>query len=150
VTSATIDPRAAVVGASEIEIGASPETVWDVLAAFQDWPSWNPDVKWASVDGEIAEGTQFRWKSGPGTITSTLQKVERPRLIAWTGRTLGIDAFHVWRLEPQNGATLVRTEETFDGFLARIFRRRLRKSLIAALESGLRHLKSEAERRARR
>jgi len=147
---ATIDPRAPVVGASEIAIAAAPEAVWDVLATFEDWPSWNPDVKWASVDGEIVAGTRFRWKSGPGTITSTLQQVEPPRLIAWSGRTFGINAFHVWRLEPQNGATLVRSEESFDGLLARLLRRRLRKTLIGALESGLRHLKSEAERRAQR
>jgi hypothetical protein len=144
----TIDERAAVVGASEIEIAAAPEIVWDVLATIEAWPTWNPDVKSVSIEGDVAEGTQFRWTSGPGTITSTLQHVERPRLIAWSGRTLGIDAFHVWRLEPRDGATLVRTEETFDGLVARLLRRPLRKTLTGALESGLRHLKAEAERRA--
>jgi uncharacterized protein YndB with AHSA1/START domain len=144
----SIDERAPIVEASEILIAAPPETVWDVLAAIESWPAWNPDVKWASVEGEIAAGTRFRWKTGPGTVTSTLQRVERPRLIAWTGRTFGIDAVHVWRLEPRDGATLVRTEESFGGVLARLFRRPLRKTLTRALESGLRHLKAEAERRA--
>jgi uncharacterized protein YndB with AHSA1/START domain len=144
----SIDERAPVVEASEILIAAPPETVWDVLAAIERWPAWNPDVKWASVEGEIAAGTRFRWKTGPGTVTSTLQRVERPRLIAWTGRTFGIDAVHVWRLEPRDGATLVRTEESFGGVLARLLRRPLRKTLTRALESGLRHLKAEAERRA--
>jgi hypothetical protein len=147
-SAAAIDHSAPVVGASEIEIAAAPETVWDVLATIEAWPAWNPDVKSVSVEGEIAEGTKFRWKAGPGTITSTLRRVERPRLIAWTGRTFGIDAVHVWRLEAQDGSTLVRTEETFDGLLARLFRRPLRKTLAAGLESGLRHLKAEAERRA--
>jgi hypothetical protein len=87
-------------------------------------------------------------KAGPGTITSTLQHVGRPHVIAWTGRTFGMDAFHVWRLEPNNGATRVQTEETFDGLMARLFRRRLSKTLTSSLESGLRHLKTEAERRA--
>ena len=145
---AAVEKSAPVVEASEIVIGAPPETVWDVLATIEGWPAWNPDVKWASVEGDVAEGTQFRWKSGPGTITSTLQRVERPRLIAWTGRTFGIDAVHVWRFEPRDGATLVRTEESFEGVVARLFRRPLRRTLAGALESGLRHLKAEAERRA--
>ena len=145
--AATIDERAPVVGASEIVIAAAPETVWDVLATIEGWPTWNPDVKWTSVDGRVAEGTRFRWKSGPGTITSTLQRVESPRLIAWTGRTFGIVAVHVWRLEPHNGATLVRTEESFDGVVARLFRGPLRKTLARSLDGGLRHLKAEAERR---
>jgi hypothetical protein len=148
--AATIDPHAPVVGSGEIEIAADPETVWDVLTRFEAWPEWNPDVKSVAIEGEVAEGTQFRWKSGPGTITSTLQQVERPRLIAWKGQSFGLDAFHVWRLEGVNGATLVRTEETFDGLVARLFRRPLRKTLNRALETGLRHLKAEAERRTTR
>jgi uncharacterized protein YndB with AHSA1/START domain len=145
----TIDREASVVGSSEIMIEAPPDTVWDVLAAIDDWPSWNPDVKEASLRGPLAPGTQFRWKAGPGTITSTLQHVERPRLIAWTGRTFAVNAVHVWRLEPKDGATQVRTEETFDGLVVRLLRGRLQKQLDDGLEGGLRHLKAEAERRAR-
>ena len=36
--------QAPVFAASEIEIGADPDAVWDVLADFERWPSWNPDV----------------------------------------------------------------------------------------------------------
>jgi uncharacterized protein YndB with AHSA1/START domain len=141
--------RSAAVSASdELLIDAPPEVVWDVLATFEDWPSWNPDVKSMSIDGPVAPGTQFRWKAGPGTITSTLQEVDPPRLIAWTGRTFGVKAFHVWRLEPRDGRTFVHTEESFDGLIARLFRGRMRKTLAEGLESGLRHLKAEAERRA--
>lgn len=143
-----IDPDAPVAGASEIVIEAPPDTVWDVLTAIDDWPTWNTDVKEASLQGSLAPGTQFRWKAGPGTITSTFQHIDRPRLIAWTGRTFGVNALHVWRLEPRDGATHVRTEETFDGLVARLFRGRLQKQLDDGLESGLRHLKAEAERRA--
>jgi hypothetical protein len=71
-------------------------------------------------------------------------------MIAWTGRIFGIGAVHVWPFEPHDGGTLVRTEESFDGLVARFFRRPLRKTLDRALESGLRHLKVEAERRAER
>ncbi|MGH3081112.1 MAG: SRPBCC family protein [Gaiellaceae bacterium] len=145
----TIDREAPVVGSSEIVIEAPPDTVWDVLAAIDDWPSWNPDVKESSLQGPLSAGTQFRWKAGPGTISSTLQYVERPRLIAWTGRTFGVNAVHVWRLEPKDGATQVRTEETFDGLVVRLLRGRLQKQLDDGLAGGLRHLKAEAERRAR-
>lgn len=148
--AATIDERAPVIGAGEIVIAATPQTVWDVLSTIEGWPEWNPDVKWVSIEGDVAEGRQFRWKSGPSTLTSTLQRVDRPRLIAWTGRTFGIDAVHVWRLEPQDGSTLVRTEESFDGVVARLLRRPLRKTLAGALDRGLLHLKAEAERRAQR
>ena len=140
-----INPQAPVVGKSEIEIAAPPEAVWDVLTAFERWPSWNRDVKSMSMEGPVSPGTVFRWKAGPGTITSTIQQVEPPRQIAWTGRTLGIDAIHFWYLEPRDGATLVRTEESYEGLVARILRGSLQKTLDRALADGLRALKSEIE-----
>ncbi|VVB69445.1 Polyketide cyclase / dehydrase and lipid transport [uncultured archaeon] len=141
---------APVIASGEIEIVADPEVVWKVMAAIDRWPDWNPDVKSASLNGELAAGSEFRWKAGPGTITSKIQQVERPRALAWTGRSLGIDAFHVWRLEPRDGKTVVRTEESWDGLLVRIFRGPMQKMLQRAIDAGLLHLKAEAERRANR
>jgi uncharacterized protein YndB with AHSA1/START domain len=141
-------PQAPVRGASEIEITAPPEVVWDVLTSIERWPSWNPSVKSVAMQGDLAEGSTFRWKAGPGTITSTIQRIEAPRLIEWTGKTLGIDATHVHTLEPQAGKTLVRTEESCEGLVARLFRGPLQKTLDSALDDGLRYLKAEAERRS--
>ena len=142
-----IDRGAPVLGSSETEVDAAPELVWDVLTEIERWPAWNPDVRSVSMAGDLAEGSQFHWKAGPGTIRSTLERVERPGLISWSGRTFGIDARHVYVLEARNGKTFVRTEETYDGLVARLLRGRLQRTLDQALESGLRHLKAEAERR---
>lgn len=138
--------RARVVAATEIEIRAPQQVVWDVLAAIDRWPEWNPAVKSASLQGSLEEGAEFRWKAGPGTIVSRLEVVEEPHRIAWSGRSMGIKAFHVHTLEQRDGATLVTTQESYDGLIARLFSRRLRKMLDDALRDGLRHLKTEAER----
>ncbi len=143
-----VDRDAPVVGSSEAQVAALPEVVWDVLAGFETWPSWNPDVKSVQIDGPVAEGTTFRWKSKPGTIRSRIERLDRPGLIGWSGRTLGIDAVHVWRLEPRDGGTFVRTEESFSGLLPRLMRGRIQRTLDAALETGVRQLKTEAERRS--
>jgi hypothetical protein len=145
-----IDVRAPVVGAAEIEISATADLVWDVLTGFNRWPTWNPDVESVSMHGDVAVGSEFRWKAGPGTITSTIQEVDPPRRIAWTGRTLGIQAVHVWWLEPSDGVTTVLTEESYQGLVARLLRRPLQKALDRALDNGLRYLKAEVERRAER
>jgi uncharacterized protein YndB with AHSA1/START domain len=141
-----INEQAPVVGRSEIEIAAAPETVWNVLTTIDRWPSWNPAVKSASLEGVVESGSKFRWKAGPGTIRSTITDVEGPWRIAWTGTSFGLKATHVHRFEVRDGKTLVRTEESFDGLLARLFRRRLQKTMDGALRDGLRHLKVEAER----
>jgi hypothetical protein len=142
-----VNEQAPVVGEGEIEIAADPQVVWDVLTAFDGWPSWNAEVKSMSMHGAVARGSTFRWKAGPGTIVSTIERVEPPRLIAWTGKTLGIRAIHFYWLEPRNGKTFVRTKESYEGLVASLFRAPLRKTLNRALADGLRSLKAEAERR---
>jgi uncharacterized protein YndB with AHSA1/START domain len=132
---------------AEIQISAPPEAVWRVLTDFPRWPEWNPDVKRMSFDGPLAPGTEFRWKAGPGTIVSRLDKVEPPRYISWHGRTLTIDAYHEWWLEPREGGTLVSTEEAFYGLLARLLQLPLQKTLDKSFEVAVKRLKEEVERR---
>jgi Polyketide cyclase / dehydrase and lipid transport len=136
------------VGSAEIEVVADPDVVWEVLTAIEAWPGWNPDVTSASLEGELAEGSRFRWRSGRTTITSTLERVDRPRLIAWTGRAFGLRAIHVYKLDPYAGHTRVSSDESWEGPVAQIFRRRMQKTLERAMEAGLIYLKEEAERRA--
>jgi len=142
-----INQSAPVVGTSETEIAAVREVVWDVLTGIEQWPSWNPDVKSVSMHGTVARGSEFRWKAGTGTITSTLEHVEAPQRVTWSGTSFGLKAIHAYALEARADSTLVRTEESYDGLVARLFRARLQKTLDGALRSGLRHLKAEAERR---
>ena len=144
-----IDRDAPAFARSEAGIAADPETVWEILTGFEAWPSWKPDVSSVAIEGEAGEGTVFRWKAGRATITSTLRQVERPRVLVWTGKTTGIDAVHVWRLEPRDGGTFVQTEESWQGLLVRLLSGPMRKSLQKAVDGGLEHLKAEAERRAR-
>ena len=140
--------HAPVVAESQIEIAAPREVVFDAIADLERWPTWNSDVKSMSLDGPLAEGTMFRWKAGPGTITSTLRCVERPSQIGWTGKTLGIHAVHVWRLEANDGQTRAITTESWTGWLPRLLRGPLRKQLQKALDAGLPRLEIEAKRRA--
>lgn len=141
-----VNREAPVVAADEIEVAASRQAVWDVLTDLESWPRWNSDVKSMSIDGPLATGTVFRWKAGPGTITSKIQDVQPPTLIAWTGTTFGIKARHAYHLEPRGDGTLVHTEESYEGLVARLFRGSLQKTLEKGLSDGLRYLKAEAER----
>ena len=138
---------APVKGTAEIDIAAPPQAVWDVLTRFDNWPNWNSDVKSMAFEGPLAPGSTFRWKAGPGTILSTLDRVEPPRYISWHGKTLTIDAYHEWWLEPRDGGTHVRTEETFSGLLAKILRGQLQKTLDKSFQAGVECLKRESERR---
>ena len=144
-----IDRHAPISASADTDIAATEELVWEVLTNIERWPVWNNDVKSVSFWGAIAPGTEFRWRVATGTITSRFQQVERPRLLAWTGRLfpIGIDAVHVWKLEAHNGATRIRSEESWSGIAVRLLRGRARSMLQQSLDRGLAALKSECEKR---
>jgi len=131
-----------------VQINADPQTVFSVIAAIAEWPSWNPDVRSVKLENAVQPGTVFRWKSGPSSLTSTLQVVDPPREISWTGKTMTIKAIHVFRFEPRDGGTLARSEESWEGLLARLLKSYSRRSIDKAITSVLSHLKIEAEHRA--
>jgi uncharacterized protein YndB with AHSA1/START domain len=148
-TLTRINEKAPVVGRSEVEIAATPEVAWKVLTTIGRWPDWNPAVKSVPFEEGVEEGSEFRWKAGPGSIWSVIQDVDPPWRIVWTGSYFSVKAIHVHTFEPSAGGTLVKTEESYDGLVARLFRRRLQQVLDTALDDELRHLKMEAERRER-
>jgi hypothetical protein len=53
---------------------------------------------------------------------------------------------HVWALEAAGSGVLVRTSESFDGWLVRLFRSPFQRLLDKSLEEALRSLKTAAEK----
>jgi hypothetical protein len=143
-----IDRDAPATGEGEIQIAADPQIVFSTMSAIGDWPTWNPRITSVKLGGPVQRGTVFRWKSGPSSLTSTLQVVDPPREIGWTGSTMGIKAVHVFRFEAKDGGTLVRSEESWAGLLASVLKGYSRKAIDKAIAGFLTNLKAEAERRA--
>ncbi len=130
---------------ANIEINATPIRVWEIISDIENWPSWNDDIKSAKLNGKLAKGTTFTWKAGPGTITSTLEVVDKPQLLGWSGKLFGIQAVHIWRIEPKGEIAIVTTEESWDGLLPKLFKGYSKKTLKKAIDNGLRQLKIAAE-----
>lgn len=143
-----IDRSAPAIATGELDIAASPEVVWDVISNIEAWPSWNPDVKTATLEGPLAVGSVFRWRAGGVSLTSTLGAVDSPREFSWSGRAMGIRAIHTFRFEPSDGGTLARSEESWAGLVPTLLRGYSRRTLDRGIRSVLRLLKDEAERRA--
>ncbi len=144
-----IDQTAPIKAAGSLEMAASADDVWAVMTDFRRWPEWNPQIRAAELEGPLAPGTTFRWQSGPGTITSVLLAVDEPSELGWRGKTFGVHAMHVWRIEPAGTGVRVSTEESWRGWPTRLMRRRMERTLNEAIAAGLAHLRSEVERRAR-
>ena len=134
-----INRNAPATAVGELRIDADPQTVFSVISAIDQWPSWNPNVKSVTLQGPVQQGTVFRWKSGSSTLTSTLQVLDPPHEIAWTGMTMGIKAVHLFRFQANDGGTLARSEESWEGLLASLLKGYSRKTLDKEIGSVLSH-----------
>ena len=139
--------KAPAVETADAYIEAPIASVWSILSDLENWPSWNKGVSKIRVNGPVKPGTSFAWVGGGSKIVSRLEEVDPPNRIAWSGKTLGIRAMHVWELSQKGEGTQVHTEESFEGLVARLFRRVAKRTLAKALDQGISSLKAEAESR---
>lgn len=140
-----IDQTAPAIAQAEITIRAPLETVWRIQTDIDRWSEWNPKVQRARLEGPLAIGSIFRWKSGGASIVSTLRELEPMREIAWTGEAMGARASHVWTFGRQGDAVIVLTRETFDGWWPRLLPGLTRSMLENVLRTWLQNLKRRAE-----
>ena len=140
-----VDRNAPAVAHAEADVAAPPEAVWELVAGIERWPAWNPDVKSAALQGDLAPGSTFRWKAGPGRLS------RRSRTSTRRGRSRGPEGRWASPRSTSTGSsraggTHVVSEESWAGLPVRLLRARMAKTLQTSLEEGLAHLKAAAER----
>jgi uncharacterized protein YndB with AHSA1/START domain len=142
-----INTAAPVITGDEILIHAPITTIWDIQTDIAAWPSWQPDVDGAQVEGPLAVGSTFRWQTSGLDITSTVAEVDAPHRIVWGGPAQGIVAVHVWTLSERDDGVLVHTEESWEGDPVLVQTETLQAALDGSLRSWLENLKHAAENR---
>jgi hypothetical protein len=107
---------------TEIEVDATPDEVWKVLADRSSYPEWNPFI--VSSTGELKTGATITnvLKDTNGketTFTPELLAVEPGKELRWIGKIApgGIfDGEHAFRIEPlPGGRSKLVQEEKFNG-----------------------------------
>jgi len=79
-------------------------------------------------------------------IVSTLQEVQPPQRISWTGKSPGMAAVHCWTFEAQGDHTRVITEESLSGWFPRLLKLLTPAFLDRSLAKSLETLKAQAEK----
>lgn len=137
---------------TEIDIDASPHTVWTLLTDFGRYSDWNPFIPRAA--GPIQEGAtievQLEPPGGRGmTFRPTLQRVEPPRELRWLGHLFIPNLFdgeHIFELHPNGaGGTRFVQREKFGGWLVPLLWPLLEDSTRRGFEAMNAALKREAE-----
>jgi hypothetical protein len=136
---------------TEIEIQASPEKVWQILAGFDKWPEWNPFIHTVIGKPEIGEKVDitFRTASKEMTLHCTIVKAESNRELCWKYHVIIPGLFrgeHSFIIEPM-GTDRVRfvDREIFNGLLVSLQAKDIDTNSRRGFEEMDRALKVRAE-----
>lgn len=131
----------------EVNICATPESVWNLLTNAKDFPRWNSTV--SAIDGQIREGEQLRLRV-PGTdrvFTPRVSGVVDCERMTWTGGFSpvfkGVRKFELRRRS--DGSTDFVMEERFSGLMLPLVKNSL-PDFGPIFERYALDLKHEAER----
>jgi hypothetical protein len=106
-----------------VDIAATPEQVWAVLADLDTYPEWNPFIR--SASGQLTEGATLTLRIVPAqgramTFRPRVLAAQPGVLLRWIGRLVlpGIfDGTHQFALDDFGGHTRLTQSETFRGVL---------------------------------
>lgn len=142
----TINQEAPVVQTKEIVINSTPEKIWNILTNIQSWDKWNERIIKSKLEGELEVGSSFTWKTNGSKIKSKIHSISPNRILGWEGRTFGASAIHNWYLEPSETGTKVRVEESMEGWLINLMKKKMNEKLADDMVYWLERLKAESEK----
>jgi len=140
---------------AQIDVGATPERVWEVLTDLAAYPAWNPFI--VRAEGAVAPGRRLTLTMQPVggramTLRPRLVEVAAGRVLRWRGR-LGLpglmDAEHTFVLHPRAGGTRLVQSETFRGVLVPFVAASLDRNTLPAFVAMNEALQRRAEEPAR-
>ena len=138
---------------TEIQINASPTTVWNILTDFDDFSRWNPFIK--EISGNIKVGSQIYVYIKPPNSNAMkfkpkLLKYEPEKEIRWIGKFYLpklVDGEHSLSIKKLNNENILFVQkETFSGLLVP-FISGLLKDTKTGFELMNNELKKEAEQK---
>ena len=133
---------------TSIIIKSTPEKVWGVLTDFKKYANWNPFIR--SIKGEMNVGKNIQIELGGMKFQPKLLAYQKKKELRWIGKLLfkGLfDGEHSFLINDNNDGTVTfRQEETFNGILVGLFRKKLETETKQGFESMNQKLKEIVER----
>ncbi len=137
---------------TEIQIAASPEKVWSILANFNTWKNWNPIVSDASGDAALGSELTVVMCGKDGKASQKYKPVitvfQKPKSLHWRAKMMAKVLFtndKILELKEVSGGTNVIHSELFGGFMVPMFWSMMKREVPTMLEKMNTALKKKVE-----
>lgn len=131
---------------SSTTINAPAAAVFALYANVGGWPSWDPDLKAASLAGAFISGAvgEVSPHSGPKSALKFVEVIQGKSVRMECKLPLGLMHFD-YELQAQGNATVATHRTTFSGLLAPLWSRLIGSGMKKTLPAALAGLKRVAE-----
>jgi hypothetical protein len=105
------------------ESEAPPTAVWAWLVRAAEWPEWYPNSRRVVIEhggADLSPDASFTWSTFGVSLVSRVEEFVPGERIAWTARGLGVWAYHAWLIQRKGLGSVILTEETQYGWVARL------------------------------
>lgn len=127
-------------------INAPAKAVFALYANVAGWPTWDPDLKAASLAGPFVSGAvgEVSPHSGPKSALRFVEVIQGKSVRMECKLPLGVMHFD-YELQAQGGSTVATHRTRFSGFLAPLWSRLIGSGMKKTLPAALAGLKRTAE-----
>ena len=109
---------------NQVDIQASPETVWGILIEAERWPDWYEGMRDVKVlnaaDGILTDDSQMTFNTMKRDFEGTITEFMPYERLAWETVSDDLSAYHAWLIVPMESGCRVVTAESQHGKLARL------------------------------
>ncbi len=135
---------------NEIEINASPETVWGILVDAEKWHTFYKGVEkpvqiMDSTQKKLANNVSFSMKTMGISFIPTIKEFVPNERMAWEINTKKLKAYHAWLIVPTKTGCKLITPEAQNGFLTFLQKVFQPNKLLNLHEHWLEVIKTRAE-----
>lgn len=139
-----IDHTAPITASRKVIVDAPVGRVWQLLSQPENWEAIGAGITNVEVQGVVAEGSRFSWRSGRTRLASRFAVVDVERELTWIGAALGSKVVHRHVLTAiDENTTSLYCEESMAGTLLVLFYSSAK--LSSALQTWLSAIKTRAE-----
>jgi hypothetical protein len=133
---------------NELRTSVAAESLWPILIAVADWPTWYPhaaNIRTADGQPTLSLGSVFTWKTLGTRVTTEVVEFEPARAIAWSARGSLSRGFHRFDFAPtDDGGCVISTREVETGIGPRLIPGRLKRDLLRVHQIWLEELVKRA------
>ncbi|UCE67713.1 MAG: SRPBCC family protein [Candidatus Zixiibacteriota bacterium] len=126
---------------SSIAVEKKPLELWNTLIEFSNYRAWNPIVNHAAIYGPVSEGTDIKILSGKWDLRFYIVDASPPVRLVIDGGSVGLKLKLRLTISPEENGSLVSIETSVDGWMTRIFPKKIKRNIEESLELFLSALK---------